>query len=89
MAGIKCPRLGLAQTGIWREILMTSLCSRFRFGLAPAGLSPGGQQEQTKEFQVISLFHGLQLCVFSGDFYTKMQYYISSICVLFLQHDFF
>ena len=25
MAGIKCPRLGLGETGIWREILMTSL----------------------------------------------------------------
>ena len=25
MAGIKCPRLGLGQTGIWREILVTSL----------------------------------------------------------------
>ena len=54
MAGIKCPRLGLGETGIWREISMTSLCSLFtrdtRLGLAPAGLPPGQQQEQTKEF---------------------------------------
>ena len=54
MAGIKCPRLGLAQTGIWREIFSdVTRCLRAdpEFGLAAAGFSPSGQkQEQTKEF---------------------------------------
>ena len=54
MAGIKCPRLGLAQTGIWREIfsdVMSCLRAIPKFGLAAAGFSPAGKkQKQTKEF---------------------------------------
>ena len=60
MAGIKCPRLGLGETGIWREILMTSLCSLFTrdstFGLAPAGLSPGAATRADKGICVLNYF---------------------------------